>query len=76
MKSIHVRDVEENVLMRLKRRAALHHRSLQGELHAILEDAAEQVSLEVAEDALDLIVVDTAVEQRFSREEMYGDDAR
>lgn len=36
-----VRDLPERTLERLKRRARLHHRSLQGELHAILEAAAE-----------------------------------
>ncbi len=37
MKSLHIRDVPEPMIARLKRRARLHHRSLQGELIFVLE---------------------------------------
>jgi len=43
MKSIHIRDVPEVVIARLKLRAQRHHRSLQGELKALLTEASAQV---------------------------------
>ena len=39
MKSLHIRDVDPNILAALKRLAKSHRRSLQGELHTILERA-------------------------------------
>lgn len=44
MKSLHIRAVPEQTIERLKRRAIRHHRSLQGELQALLEEAAKQVA--------------------------------
>ena len=74
VKSIQVRDLPERTLERLKRRARLHHRSLQGELHAILEAAAE---LPAAGDKDEFRLLTVAVGgEGWSREEMYGDDAR
>jgi plasmid stability protein len=43
MKSLHIRDVPEPTIARLKRRALLYHRSLQGELIFVLEEAAKQI---------------------------------
>ena len=40
MTSIHIRDVAPETLQALKGLARSHHRSLQGELHTILERAA------------------------------------
>lgn len=40
MPNLSIRDVPEAIAERLRRRAARHHRSLQGELMAILERAA------------------------------------
>jgi plasmid stability protein len=40
MAAIHVRDVDDAVLEVLKARAARNHRSLQGEIRAILEETA------------------------------------
>jgi len=39
-----VRDLDPRVLARLKAKARLNHRSLQGEVKAILEQAAEQAT--------------------------------
>lgn len=44
MKSIHIRNVDEKILDSLKLLAKIHHRSLQGELHYILEEAAKKAS--------------------------------
>ena len=41
-----LRDVDETVLESLKRRAAKHRRSLQAELHCVLERAAKQRQLD------------------------------
>jgi plasmid stability protein len=38
MRAIHVRDVDDAVVEALKARAARNHRSLQGEIRAILEE--------------------------------------
>jgi len=75
MRSIHIRDVDEDVLARLQRLAKLHHRSVQGELRAILEEAARYAPEERAA-ALDLVTVDTGRAKSWSRAEVYGDDAR
>lgn len=40
MKQVLIRDLDEEVIEALKDRAALHHRSLQGELKAIVTQAA------------------------------------
>jgi plasmid stability protein len=44
--TLSVKQVPRSVLRRLKARAARHHRSLQGELLAILTDAAETRTLD------------------------------
>ena len=43
MKALHIRDVPEITIELLKRRAVRHHRSLQGELLALLAAAVKQV---------------------------------
>ena len=47
--SLSIKDVPENLVERLKRRAKRNHRSLRGELIAILEQAASEEKLTVAE---------------------------
>ena len=72
MKSIHIRDVPEITIERLKRRAVRHHRSLQGELHFLLEEAARQaVANEPSEFSLH--TVKTGGMQNWSREGIYED---
>lgn len=75
MKSLHIRGVPEHTVDRLKRRAARHHRSLQGELLALLEEAAKQ-SPTSDEEAFELLTVRTCGQQHWTREEIYEDDAR
>lgn len=76
MKAIHVRDIEENTLESLKRLAKRHHRSLQGELHYILENAAEQDKENYITEELNLFTVDSHSETLWSREEIYDDSTR
>ncbi len=76
MKSIHIRDVEPWVLQRLRRRAQLHHRSMQGELRAILEEAARRTPELDDVDSDDIVTVSVPESGAWTREEMYGDDAR
>ncbi len=77
MKSIHIRNVDEDVLHRLRSLAELHHRSLQGELRAILERAARFAHAEdIHGGELDLVTVETNRSGSWRREDIYGDDAR
>jgi plasmid stability protein len=72
MKSLHIRDVPEQTIERLKRRASQHHRSLQGELQVLLEEAAKQVVLS-ANSEFSLHTVRTHGNQDWSREGLYED---
>ncbi|WP_424669534.1 FitA-like ribbon-helix-helix domain-containing protein [Candidatus Binatus sp.] len=47
--TLSIKKVPERVVKRLKRRAAIHKRSLQGELMAVLEQATSPGSLTVEE---------------------------
>lgn len=76
MKSLHIRNVDDPVLERLRRRAQMHHRSLQGELRAILEEAAELVPDRRTPEELDLVKVSIPEAGSWSREMIYDDDAR
>ncbi|TVR73470.1 MAG: hypothetical protein EA427_02135 [Spirochaetaceae bacterium] len=75
MKSIHVRDIDPFVLKRLQTLARLHHRSVQGEISAILAEAARRVPEDRDRNQLDLVTVETGATGTFRREEIY-DDAR
>ena len=75
MKSIHVRDIDPNVLSRLQRLARLHHRSVQGEIRAILAEAARRAPEEDESGVLKLVLVETGATGTFRREDLY-DDAR
>ena len=48
MPNLSIKNVPEQTVARLRDRAKLHHRSLQGELMTILEDALQGGSLTVA----------------------------
>ena len=72
MKSLHIRDVPEQTIERLKRRASRHHRSLQGELQILLEEAAKQVVLGDTPE-FSLHTVRTHGNQEWSREGLYED---
>ena len=75
MKSILVRDIPEKTLESLKSLAAYHHRSLQGELHSILEEASRRAPAPEP-FALALKTVDTGGRGTWRRDEIYGDEAR
>jgi plasmid stability protein len=72
MKGLLVRNLDEGILERLKRRARARHRSLQGEIHAILAAAANDPPGDL-EQPLDLVLVNTKGQQDWSREAIYED---
>ena len=49
MPSLTIKNIPDEMLMRLRERAQGHHRSLQGELMSILEDAVQPSRLTVSE---------------------------
>jgi len=76
MKSIHIRDIDENVLDALKRLAGSHYRSLQGELHFILERAAVMAPPEDRTESFSLNTVNTGRKTTWTREEIYDSGGR
>lgn len=72
MKALHIRDVPEVVIDRLKLRAQRHHRSLQGELKALLTEAAAQVESGDSGEFM-LKTVKTPGSRNWSREGIYED---
>lgn len=76
MSSIHIREVEPATLAALKRLARSHHRSLQGELRFILDQAARLAPLEDNTHTLDLVTVRTGLATSWSRDDIYGADGR
>jgi len=76
MTAVHIRNVPDDVLSALKRRAAGNHRSLQKELLHILEAAARGAPPLAPLEPLQLVVVETHHSGTWSREEIYGDDGR
>lgn len=76
MKAIHIRDVDADTLARLKLLARSHRRSLQGELHVILERAARMAPTGGVEKPLDLVTTRTRHGTTWRREEIYGSQGR
>ena len=76
MSSIHIRNVAPTTLEALKRLARSHSRSLQGELHAILERAPKMAPPDNELRALNLVTVNTGHTTSWSRDEIYGLDGR
>jgi hypothetical protein len=76
MKAIHIRDVEPATLDALKRLARSHRRSLQGELHAILDQAVRLAPREQEDGILHLVTVKTGGTSRWSREDIYEHQGR
>lgn len=76
MSSIHIRDIDDKVLASLKHLAKQHHRSLQGELHYILENASELDLENSADNELELITVNTSFTGSWNREDIYDSDGR
>ncbi|MBF0306873.1 MAG: Arc family DNA-binding protein [Alphaproteobacteria bacterium] len=50
--NLSIKNAPDDVVRRLKERAAAHHRSLQGELLAILEDAVREPAMLTPDDVL------------------------
>lgn len=76
MPGIHVRDLSEDTVRALKRRAGAHHRSLQGEVMAILTEAAKASPPEEGYAPIRLHHVDIGSARHWTREEIYGDNGR
>ena len=73
MKSIHIRDIDPEMLQRLKKLAEMHHRSMQGELKTIISAAVRKVPANEAAEDLDLVTVSTENQQPWKREDYYTD---
>lgn len=76
MKSILIRDLDPSTYSAIKRLAKVHHRSMQGELHAILEQAAKLAPEPAENGEIELFTVSTGSDSAWSREEMYGTEGR
>ena len=78
MPAIHVRDVPEEILASLRRRAASHGRSLQRELLEILGSAAKAAPGPDLRPPIRLRMADGEGESEtaWRREEIYEDDGR
>ncbi|RKX33592.1 MAG: hypothetical protein DRP71_09865 [Verrucomicrobia bacterium] len=78
MKSLHIRDLHEDTLSGLKRRAVRHRRSLQKEVKLLLEEAAQMLPDDAAPEAdLKLHIVHSGNQSSsWRREAIYGDDGR
>jgi len=76
MPAIQIRDVPSEVITALKRRAARHERSLEGELRYILAAIARDEPSETPLPPLNLKLSQASPTMTWSREEIYGDDGR
>ena len=77
MPAVHVRDVDDAVLDALRARAARSHRSLQGELRAILEEAARDTpAASGRKRRLRIKTVRVGAPVKYSRDAIYQDDER
>ena len=74
--AIHVRNVPEETIAALRERAARHGWSMQRELLEILRTAAGEPANGAASTPIPLVMTETSVTTRWSREEIYGDDGR
>lgn len=80
MKAVHIRQIDDEVLDALKRRARRHSRSLQKEIESLLVDAAQMQPLKMGGPSNPLDSIRTAstghADMTWSRESVYGDDGR
>ena len=76
MPAIHVRDVPEEILDALKRRAERNHRSLQKELQHILASVVRDSPHLEDLPPLKLHFSNASSTSGWSREEIYDDDGR
>jgi len=73
MKSIHIRDIDPEILQRLKKLAEMHHRSMQGELKTIITEAVRRIPEADPDEELDLVTVSTKNQHPWKREDYYTD---
>jgi len=73
MKSLHIRDVDPDIIKKLQVLARIHHRSMQGELRAVLAEASLRASAVMLDNELDLVTVNTGKESAWSREDYYNE---
>ena len=77
MAAIHVREVDDAIIDALKARAARNHRSLQGEIRAILEAAVSaSAPTPGAGRRLRIKTVSVGAAVQYSRDVIYGDEVR
>jgi plasmid stability protein len=75
MPALHIRNVPEDTVAILKRRAARRGHSLEAELRGVLDDAAASGTRHERGSILDRIVtVSTGRTEPISRDEIYSDD--
>lgn len=76
MTAIHIRDVSEETVAALKRRAAWHGHSVQQELRNVLDRAAAEPIMGASPRRFDLQTVATGHVESFDRADFYDDDER
>jgi plasmid stability protein len=76
MPAVQIRDVSLDVIAALKRRAARHERSLEGELRYILAVVAREEPPPSPLPPVDLKLSQASPPTTWRREEIYGDDGR
>lgn len=76
MPALHIRDVPEETVAAIKRRAARHGYSVQQELRAVLERAAAEPIPGARPRPLSLHTVTTGQSAPFDRSEFYDDEER
>jgi plasmid stability protein len=76
MPAVQIRDVSAEILAALKRRAARHERSLEGELRYILATIARQEPPPPPLPTLNLKLSQASPSTQWRREEIYDDDGR
>jgi plasmid stability protein len=76
MPAIQIRDVPLEVIAALKRRAARHERSLEGELRYVLASIAREEPPPLPLPPLGLKLSQASPPSTWRREEIYDDDGR
>lgn len=76
MPALHIRDVPEETVAAIKRRAARHGRSVQQELREVLEEVAAEPVAGERPRPLSLATVETGHVGSFDRADFYDDDER
>lgn len=76
MPALHIRDVPDETIAAIKRRAARHGHSIQQELREVLAKAAAEPISGARPRRLALRTVATGHAEPFDRADFYGDDER